>query len=417
MGFALLAGAQSAAVGAPTRLARHEATAYYVDSSQGDDAAAGTSPQTAWRSLARASSAPLPPGAQLLLRRGDAWPGPLRVDAAGTAEAPIQIGSYGSGPRPVVRGGASCVALSGPYVIVSGLQVEGCWAGIGLSGRFETVRDVLATHNVAGVQVATGATDNRIVGNLLVDNNRMSVLTKTPNNDDSGAFGVLLQGDRTEVAHNRISGSDAFSYDYGRDGSAVEVFGGRDNVIRDNVAIDNQAFSELGNPRSAGNTYAYNVVVSSLPTSTFVVTRGGGSRFGPVLGTRLYHNTVVLTGAQSQGFVCDAGCGPEILRLRDNIIQAVWKVGYADAPLDEDYDLFYGGRRDFGLGTHSLVAAPRFVDPGAGDFHLRASSPAVGRGVPDGFRRDFDGRPVPVDGTGHGRARSDLGAFAFRSRG
>src|SRR5205823_2495475 len=160
--------------------------------------------------------------------------------------------------------------------------------------------------------------------------------------DDSGAFGVLLQGDRTEVAHNRISGSDAFSYDFGRDGSAVEVFGGRDNLIRDNLAVDNQAFTELGGSRSAGNTYAYNVVFSALPTSTFVVTRGAGSRFGPVRDTRLFNNTVVLTGAHSQGFVCYAGCGPDIATLRDNIVEALWKVGYADRPANEDYDLFYG---------------------------------------------------------------------------
>jgi hypothetical protein len=67
----------------------------------------------------------------------------------------------------------------------------------------------------------------------------MSVLTPTPTNDDCGAFGVLLSGDRTEVAYNTISGSDAFSYDYGRDGSAIEVYGGQANFIHDNLGIDN----------------------------------------------------------------------------------------------------------------------------------------------------------------------------------
>jgi hypothetical protein len=404
---AALATAVPPATGAP-------ATSYYVDSILGDDAAAGTTPRTAWRTLARAARAPLAAGDRLLLRRGGRWAGPLAIAAAGTAEAPIVVGTYGAGPRPVVDGGDHCVALSGPYVVVDGLRVENCWAGVELEGGFETVRNVVAAHNVAGVRVAPAATDARVVENVLVDNNRMSVLTRTPTDDDSGAFGILLQGDRTVVARNRISGSDAFSYDFGRDGSAIEVYGGRDNLILDNLAVDDQAFTELGNARSADNTYAYNVVFSSLATSTFAVTRGAGSRFGPVRHTRLLNNTVVLVGNHSQGFVCDAGCGPDILTLRNNIVQAVWKTGYADARLDEDYDLFYGGRAQFALGPHSLVAPPQFVNEAARNFHLRASSPAVDRGIADGFKRDFDGRRVPVDGNGDGRAVPDLGAFEYR---
>lgn len=169
------------------------------------------------------------------------------------------------------------------------------------------------------------------------------MLTQTPTNDDSGAFGVLLKGDDTEVTQNTISGSDAFSYDYVRDGAAIEIYGGQRNDIHHNQAADNDVFSELGNSRSADNTFAYNLVLSSLSDSVFVVTRGPQSGYGPVYGTRLYSNSVRLTGANSQGFVCHAGCGPDILRMRNNIISAVKKTGYADAPFDEDYDLFFGG--------------------------------------------------------------------------
>src|SRR4051812_24628267 len=80
------------------------------------------------------------------------------------------------------------------------------------------------TNTAAGVYVKSGATDNIVGNNQLMDNNRMSVVTSSPSSDDSGAFGVLLRGDRTEVAGNLITGSDAFSYDYGRDGAAVEVY-------------------------------------------------------------------------------------------------------------------------------------------------------------------------------------------------
>jgi hypothetical protein len=240
----------------------------------------------------------------------------------------------------------------------------------------------------------------------------MFVLTPSPTNDDSGAFGVLLNGDRAEVAYNRISGSDAFSYDYGRDGAAVEVYGGQGNNVHHNVAVDNHDFSELGNPRSADNTFAYNLVRSSLAGSTFLVTRGGASSLGPVMHTRVYNNTVYLSGSSSQGFVCYAGCSPDILTLRDNIIQAVWKVGYADAPLDENNDLFYKGKLQFRRGRRSLVTNPRFVAPPS-NLRLRRGSRAIDRGVDLGYRRDLAGRRVPLDGNGNGRAAVDLGAYEY----
>jgi hypothetical protein len=71
---------------------------YYV-SPTGDDAAAGTSPVAAWRTLSRASSAVLPPGTRLLLRGGKRFTGQLTLDHrdAGRASAPVMIGSYGGG--------------------------------------------------------------------------------------------------------------------------------------------------------------------------------------------------------------------------------------------------------------------------------------------------------------------------------
>ena len=172
---------------------------------------------------------------------------------------------------------------------------------------------------------------------------------------------MLLWGDDNEIAFNRISGSDACSYDYGRDGSAIEIYGGQRNIINRNIGIDNDAFTELGNSRSADNTFAYNVFSSSLNKSIFLVTRGTTNSYGPVYGTRMINNTVYLTGAQSQGFVCHGGCSSSILISRNNIIQAVSKVGYADAAFDEDYNLYWGGTAQFTTG----FAQPTRLIPGS----------------------------------------------------
>jgi hypothetical protein len=124
----------------------------------------------------------------------------------------------------------------------------------------------------------------------------------------------------------------------------------------------------------------------------------------------LVNNTVLLTGSKSQGFICHDGCGPDILTMRNNIVQAVVKAGYADARFDEDYDLF-SGPTQFTRGAHSRVASPRFVDASKGDLRLAANSPAVDAGVPTSYAADLDGRSVPRDGDGNGRAETDIGAY------
>nr|MBA2384699.1 right-handed parallel beta-helix repeat-containing protein [Actinomycetota bacterium] len=362
-----------------------------------------------------AGDAELAPGDQLLLRRNRAWTGALKIDASGSPSRRIVVGDFGSGALPVLQGGSSCVVLSGSYVTLRNVHVRDCsWAGVEVHGTSNTIEQNTIRGNAAGIYVRREATRTSILRNRIVGNNRMNVLTPSPQDGDSGAFGVLIHGDGTEVAYNTISGSDAFSYDYGRDGAAVEIYGGRLNRIHHNSAIDNHAFVELGHPRSARNTIAYNVVRSGLTDSSFVVTRGARSRRGPVRQTRVEQNTVHLTGDRSQGFVCHAGCGAAILRMRNNIVSAAWKPGYADAPFDEDYNLYSGGRLEFRKGRHSLVANPAFVHAGAGNLRLRSSSPAIDRAVDLRYTYDFARRPARVDGNGDGRAVSDLGAFEYQ---
>jgi hypothetical protein len=385
---------------------------YYVDSRAGNDTRSGRSPAEAWRSLGRAASVRLHGGDRLLLRRGSSWQSELDLASSGTASHAVTIGSYGSGPPPLIHRGATCVRITGSFVRLSGIAVRDCtWAGVSLVGSSIRIDHLRVSGAAAGIEVTPESRGDKIVHNQLINNNRMNVLTRTPRNDDSGAFGILLRGKGTLVAYNRIDGSDAFSYDYGRDGSAVEVYGGRDNTIVRNVAFDDNAFTELGDSQSAGNTYAYNLFVSSAAKSTFLVTRGAGDSFGPVKGTRIYNTTAVLTGKDSLGVVCYAGCGPDILRLRNDVVAvAHGDALQADAPFDEAHDVFFGGVSGVRLGPHSIAANPRFRNPRTGNFHLLPSSPAIGRGVPLGFLRDLVGMRVP-------RSAPDAGCFEYRGAG
>lgn len=388
-------------------------TSFFVDSTSGDDDADGTSAATAWRTLARASAASLGPGDRILLARGRSFSGSLLVSASGTAAAPIVVAAYGDGAAPVVTGARTCVGLSGSFIHVADLDVRNCtWAGLEITGDHTRVEGSNISGNAAGIYVTASASHTVIMDNELVDNDRMSVLTAAPTNDDSGAFAILLHGDDTEIAYNTISGSDAFSYDYGRDGAAIEIYGARRSSIHHNLAVDNDAFAELGNSRATDNTFSFNVVRSTLTTSVFLVTRGASSGYGPVTGTTLHRNTVSLTGAESQGVVCHAGCNSTILTMRDNVVVAVWKALYADGVFDEDDNLFWGGAvQSPALGASSIVADPQFVDASAGDLRVTASSPVVDRGRTTSFPTDADGAPAVVDGDGDGVAQPDLGAY------
>jgi hypothetical protein len=224
---------------------------------------------------------------------------------------------------------------------------------------------------------------------------------------DAGAVGIALHGDDNEVAYNTISGSDTCSRFYGRDGSAVEVYGGQRNVVHHNRAINNNNFTELGNPRSSDTTYAYNIVTSTLKEGHFLTTRGGKSGYGPVYRTKAYNNSVYLTGSSAYAVQCNSGCGPSILSLRNNIIWSADKLGHADATFDEGDNIYWspGGvtRLWYAIAASSLKVDPRWVNPSAGDFNLQSSSPAINAGSTHalnmGFTKDYDGAVVPQGGS------------------
>ena len=75
---------------------------YYVDSAAGDDAAAGTSPQAAWRSLEKVNAAELRPGDVVRFKRGGLWRGSL-APRSGEPGNPVTYTSYGTGPKPILQ--------------------------------------------------------------------------------------------------------------------------------------------------------------------------------------------------------------------------------------------------------------------------------------------------------------------------
>ena len=80
-------------------------TAYYVDAIGGNDGWAGTTPATAWQTIAKLNGSAFNPGDSILFKRGEAWAGTiLTVSSSGLTGAPITFGAYGSGALPIISG-------------------------------------------------------------------------------------------------------------------------------------------------------------------------------------------------------------------------------------------------------------------------------------------------------------------------
>ncbi|MFE3450020.1 hypothetical protein ACFXJ8_13905 [Nonomuraea sp. NPDC059194] len=357
-------------------------TTYYVDSRAGDDAAAGTSAATAWKSLATLNAATLKPGDTVNLKRGGSWSETLTLAAKGSAARPIVLQPYGKGAAPKLGGQEQpCVVISGNYWRVTGIRASNCqWSGFEINGDGNELVGVAADRNIAGVHIGPGGSRNTVKDSTLAGNNRMSVDDDGGDND-SGAFGVLVNGDDNLITGNTITGSYATSKDYGFDGAAVEIFNGDRNRITHNLSRDNVTFTELGAQKgktATGNVFAFNVVTSSRKLGSFLVTRGARHIVGPVKGTIAVHNSVYLPASKTLGWSCHDGCSPSILKLRNNVIAVGGEMGFEDGKgADEAGSVYLGRKKRFTLGPRSVVADPRFVS--RTDLRLRPGSPALGR--------------------------------------
>lgn len=97
-------GATAAANLALDVLASDWGTAYYIDNLAGSDTNSGTSPSTAWKTVARVNQASFAAGDRILFKRGGIWREQLNISAAGMPGNPIIFDAYGSGNAPVING-------------------------------------------------------------------------------------------------------------------------------------------------------------------------------------------------------------------------------------------------------------------------------------------------------------------------
>lgn len=131
---------------------------YYVDCSahmQGN----GSSPQTAWNSLAQVNAAVFAPGDIIRLHRGTQCEGAIAPKGSGASGAPIRLTTYGEGPRPKIIAGRSpeeaLRLFNQQYWDIDSLDLSGGHTyGIFISGDNGILHHIhlenLAVHDVFG---------------------------------------------------------------------------------------------------------------------------------------------------------------------------------------------------------------------------------------------------------------------------
>ena len=372
--------------------------AYYVDSVTGSDSNSGASPAAAWRSLGPVNARTFAAGDVIDLARSSTWTGSGGISAAlvlkgaGVSGNPITLQAYGTGPAPVLRNPddhnfSRILIIRAPYTLVQGLLLRDARETgllIGQSADHSTVQNVEVTNTGFGIRVDAQWT--LIINNHVHDLHM--VVDASGGNVSYGAQGIVVQGPNNEVAYNRLINCSAPSHEYGRDGSAVEFFGNVDNtLVHHNYAFNTPSFNEVGGGSARNVVVAQNILVQSGQLEVIHLT---GPYATTVDNFQFVNNTVYDAsdaGAFSLFFISGQASGPGAFVVRNNIfsVRNYSLAMQGESPFTHDHNLYHlmnpGMDLNYALGAGERLGDPLFVDPQAGDFRLKAASPALGAGT------------------------------------
>jgi hypothetical protein len=173
---------------------------YYVDSAAGRDSNDGSTPATAWQTLAKVNATTYAPGNALCFKAGGSWSGQLAPKGSGSAAAPIVVDQYGTGAKPKLAAGASdldtVLLLNVQYWEVNNLEVTntksapGDLRGICLRGKDAGALNHLTIRNCF-VHDVTGVVN--WIGGSTSDNQAPWVTFQTGWDDSKRTGGIVVE--------------------------------------------------------------------------------------------------------------------------------------------------------------------------------------------------------------------------------
>jgi parallel beta-helix repeat protein len=176
-----------------------------------------------------------------------------------------------------------------------------------------------------------------------------------------------------------------------------------------NYLIENNIFHDIGCGIALGATHMgivrNNLIYNASGGGIVVWTRLSGTTPNNQR-IRIYNNTIYNSGGIG---LTDFDDGPV---LRNNLLVNA-SIDGTPPSIDSDYNLLSPAGSNLSEGSHSIVLGSTtgiLANPGAGDFHLMAGSPAIAKGSDldaTGFATDISGTPRPRG------AAWDISAYEF----
>jgi hypothetical protein len=152
----------------------------------------------------------------------------------------------------------------------------------------------------------------------------------------------------------------------------------------------------MGGTQPVSHYHFFNNVLHTYPSGSQRV--WSGLQFQASTITDLYIKNNIIINFGYYWLTINNGGGVNKLNIENNII---FNNANGNLPL------FQNGNPSNYLNQNNLNLDPRFI--GNGNFKLQSNSPAINAGIDVGLTSDFEGNPVPVNGS------PDIGAFEYGS--
>ena len=300
----------------------------------------------------------------------------------------------------------------------SGIEADGLGGGISIQGASPTISQNVIKDNTAcvggcGIGIFQGSP--LIEKNLILNNSQAGCLGPI------GAGGIFVFfGSSPIIRENTVSGNKF--QNAGGIGlflspeSNISVIG---NVIDHNDGVPSAGGIAVGfyspNLHIVGNLIDHNRAtvgagvylgdaVGSLVNNTIVENfslNGSGIYIDNLLYATKFYNNIIIAASGAR-----------------NAFYAALPVFSNDPPIFKNNNISsYDGMIISQTGMNGNISAdPLFVNPSAGDYHLRPGSPSIDTGdnsAPNLPQTDLDGKPRIQDGNKDGVAIVDMGAYEF----
>lgn len=363
----------------------------FIDSINGSDSNSGATPALAYATIGKLTSAGVVAGSRIMLRRGStftisAFTLPTLTGTPSPTNRTV-IGSYGSGPLPVITGNIfqiTAAGVGGSYIDIQDVKFTANGGGYALFIYNATAQtDCRVKRCEFGPHTGTGGIIMGVIGGLVEDCNFHDIWSNVeyPSGGGNGVF-LTSGSDNTEVRYNMISNC----YKGLLTGNTF-----RDVVFHHNVVIkcrvngiDMGGGGVVAHPPKIYNNFVWHS--PTTPNGHGIDTQGAA--VGPIWRNNIvYCDYTNATATNVQLYCIDSTSYASV----DTDYNLGWQAPGCTAPYGKlgtttyatlaDWQAALNGTSYAGKEAHSLAADPLIANPAGGLYFPLPGSPAIDYGV------------------------------------